>query len=168
MTVRTLARLARAALVAGLAAAFVAAPAPAHAIHQDCRNEASVLLGGDDFFLDVGPGLLFVGFDKGDQSFGSPTTTGGAFVCVASDVLGIDLAFEVDRGDLPRVELGTGCAVDLPGGGCELPSFQVVVGDGDSYTVAIVRSGLPDGNGTTRVPLPGGRVCLVAVGQVCA
>jgi hypothetical protein len=164
MTVRT---HARAALVAGLAAAFVAAPAPAHAIHQDCRNEASILLGGDDFFLDIGPGLLFVGFDKGDQSFGSPTTTGEAFVCVASDVLGIDLSAGVSRALPPRVEFGAGCALDVPGGGCELPSFQVVFGT-EGSDAGVVREGLPAGNGSTFVTLPGGRLCVVAVGQACA
>lgn len=161
-------RRSRAALVAGLAVTLLAvASPPANAIHQDCDNEP-LLAGGDDVNLDIGPGILFVGLDKGDHSFGVPTTTGGAFVCVASDILGLDIAVEVDRGDVvPRVEFGSGCALDLPGGGCELGSFQVVLGDADAYTVAVFRDGLPAGDGTTFVPLPGGRLCIVAVGQAC-
>lgn len=130
--------------------------------------EPPLLSGGDDLSIDFGPGILFVGVDKGDQSFGVPTTTADAFVCVASDTLGLDILVGVDRGDVvPRVEFGSGCVLDVAGGGCELPSFQVVLGDADAHTVAVVRSGLPAGNGSTFVALPGGRLCLAAVGQAC-
>ena len=153
-------------IVFASALTVLASPADAH--HEYCENEP-LLSGQDDFGVDVGPGLLFVGVDKGDMEAGVSTPTSSATVCIASDALGLDLAVEVDRGDVvPQIEFGSNCALDVAGGACELRSFQVVIGDGDVRTVDVYQSGLPAGDDVTTVTLPYGRLCLIAVAQPCS
>lgn len=141
-------------LFAAAFVAFVAVSATAGASHDTCRNEPVP----EDTSADLGPGVLFVGVDLG-------TNDQQTKACVASDILGPDVIVRLHRGDLPQMQPGTGCAVDLLGGTCEVTSFQVVVGESAFDTIEVARSGLPAGNGTTPVNVT--RTCLVGVGQPC-
>jgi hypothetical protein len=136
----------------------------AHADQTFCRNETPITT-GDDFFIDIGPGVLFVGIDKGDQAGGTPVENQSAWVCLASSIAGFDVIAGVDRGDLPRVVPGAGCFVNVDGT-CRLSSFSVYFDDGDfAQVVRVEASGLPAGNGVTQAGLP---VHCVGFGEVCS
>lgn len=117
---------------------LVGAP-PATAFHQVCSNEGSILTGGDDFSINVGPGVLFLGLDKGDLGSGTPDPTAEIIVCAQSDTLGFDLVARIDRGDIPRLVPGTACAVSLDGT-CQATGFKIVFDDGDTAGLVRVQS----------------------------
>lgn len=152
--------------VVGLLAAAPTFATPA-ASATNCDNEENILAGGDDFAIDVGPGVLLVGFDKGDTYQDEPVDGGHrVFVCTASDTVGFHIRGSVDRRDLPTAEDNGRCGVNVLGGSCEIPGFRIVAGDsGSNDTVRLKRSGLPAGNGSTEVSVP--PICVVEVGGNC-
>lgn len=151
------------ALVAGLLAGGAAAQA-SH-FSENCRNEP-LLEGGDDVGADLGPGIFFVGADKGDQSGGVPGDGFYVMVCAGSEFLGFDSFITFDRGDLPRTEPGDTCVINVLEGPCEVESFQFWVGDGDSTTLRFSREGTI-APGTTNVVIPGGEICVIGVAPPC-
>lgn len=160
-------RIITAAVLMGVVAVgltFVVAPSANAGV---CDNEENILSGGDDFAVDIGPGVVLVGLDKGDTKQDEPEPGGAhVHVCASSDAAGVELRGDVDRGDLPTIENNGSCGVDVLGGGCEIPGFRVEGGDSDSNgTVRLHRSGLPAGDGSTSKSIP--ETCVIAVGGNC-
>lgn len=152
------------ALVVALALGMPTSNA-SHVAH-DCRNEEHILTGGDDVNVNVGPDVLVVGVDKGDQFGGNPDPTPGPGVCVGSGTLGVELVVGAELPPLPRTESGDSCAVDVLGGLCEVEGFEVWFGDGQDRSARVTRQGTP-ADGNTVVTIPGSATCVVAVGSDC-
>jgi hypothetical protein len=133
---------------------------PAHASFENCANEGNILTGGDDFSVNVGPGVLFLGIDKGDQGNGLPDPTAQIIVCAESDTLGFDVAARIDRGDVPRLVPGTSCLLSVDGT-CRANGFKIVFDDGDTSGLVIVE------NHDVRLVDQGVPIHCVGVGEPC-
>jgi hypothetical protein len=129
---------------------------PASAVTTACNDETTLLNGGEEAWVDAGPGLVFVGADVG----GLKGTDEENIVCVASDVAGEKVEVGVDHTPGPVTTSRDGCIADVLAPGCEVQGVTVNVGGDDGVDAVAVE--------VNDSPIPIVRDgCAVAVGTTC-